>query len=209
MTTIVSCLLLAAVAHLVVPPSPARADETVTVATYNIEHFQSHFSAYELGRKPPRRVQDDPAVKEMLYQLRKANDEDNWEAAQVILDPQVNPDVLVIEEGCTQDNLEFFNRRWLNKAYATAITFPTNTGERHQHLNMLLKPGFTVLERRDQYYLEPDPAVAAGGPATGPTSRPADGRPAPDCSPAGRRSRWCRRRAGTSFGSASPTRRAS
>jgi endonuclease/exonuclease/phosphatase family metal-dependent hydrolase len=36
------------------------------------------------------------------------------------------------------------------------VVFPTNT-ERHQTLGMMLKPGFKIIERKDQYYLEPDP----------------------------------------------------
>src|SRR3954454_6090872 len=35
------------------------------------------------------------------------------------------------------------------------MTFPTNT-TRNQHLCMLLKPGFKVIEKRDKYYLEKD-----------------------------------------------------
>ncbi|MDB5294379.1 MAG: Endonuclease/Exonuclease/phosphatase family protein [Phycisphaerales bacterium] len=148
----------------------AAADDVVTVATYNVEHFQSHFYAHELQQKLSKEKQADSDLKEMLYQLRHGNDEDNWETAQVIADPAVNPDVLVIEEGCTQDNLEFFNKRWLEGAYATVMTFPTNTGERNQHLNMLLKPGFKVLKRLDKYRDEPDPTqperkLFARGPA--------------------------------------------
>lgn len=147
---------LVALVALFIAGTARAADEVVTVATYNVEHFQSHFYAHELTGKLSQEKKDDPDIKEMLYQLRHANDLANWETAQVITDPAVNPDILVIEEGCTQDNLEFFNKRWLDGAYATAITFPTNTGERNQHLNMLLKPGFKVLKRNDQYHLEKD-----------------------------------------------------
>jgi hypothetical protein len=153
----------ALLALLALAASASAADEVVTVATYNVEHFQSHFYAHELTQKLAKDKKSDPDVKEMLFQLRKANDEDNWETALVITDPAVNPDVLVIEEGCTQDNLEFFNKRWLDGAYATVLTFPTNTGERNQNLNMLLKPGFKVLKKNDQYHLEKDPAKHAVG----------------------------------------------
>jgi hypothetical protein len=96
------------------------------------------------------------AAKELFDELRKKNDEDNWETAQVILDPKFSPDILVIEEGCDQADLTYFNHRWLNDAYETAIQFPSNT-ERHQQLEVLMKRGFKILEKRDQYCLEPDP----------------------------------------------------
>jgi endonuclease/exonuclease/phosphatase family metal-dependent hydrolase len=156
-------LITAAVAALLLCPAAGRAAEVVTVATYNIEHFQDRFLAHTLGRKLTKEQKADPLIDQMLFQLRKANEEDHWETAQVIADPAVNPDVLVIQEGCTQDNLEYFNKRWLREAYATAITFPTNTGDRNQHLNMLLKPGFKVLKRNDQYHLEKDTAANGRG----------------------------------------------
>jgi endonuclease/exonuclease/phosphatase family metal-dependent hydrolase len=135
--------------------------ETVTLATYNIEHFQDNFRAHELSKKLPRDIQD-PVLKELLASEREGDDEDNWEIAQVITHPNFNPDILVIEEGCTQDNLDYFNKRWLNNAYATAVVFATNT-DRDQHLAMLLKPGFRLLAKRDQYHLEKDTAANGRG----------------------------------------------
>ena len=132
----------------------AASGETITLATYNIEHFQDNFRAHELSKKLPRDVSD-PVLKELLASEREGDDEDNWEVAQVITHPEFNPDVLVIQEGCTQENLEYFNKRWLNNAYATAVVFATNT-EHDQHLAMLLKPGFKILEKRDRYHLEKD-----------------------------------------------------
>jgi endonuclease/exonuclease/phosphatase family metal-dependent hydrolase len=131
----------------------ARAEE-IKVATYNIELFDKHFLAHRASTQP---IGKDPAAKEILEELRKKNDEDNWETASVILDPKFSPDILVMEEACDESDLRYFNHRWLNEAYETAITFPTNT-ERHQNLDMLMKPGFKILERKDQYYREPDPA---------------------------------------------------
>jgi endonuclease/exonuclease/phosphatase family metal-dependent hydrolase len=101
-------------------------------------------------------------LKELIEEVKHQNDEDNWEVAEVITDTRFSPDVLVIEEGCSQENLEYFNERWLRKAYATVMTFPTNT-TRNQHLCMLLKPGFKVIEKRDQYYLEKDTAPNTRG----------------------------------------------
>jgi endonuclease/exonuclease/phosphatase family metal-dependent hydrolase len=130
----------------------AQAEE-IKLATYNIEYFDRHFLAHRYANHP---VSQDAAGKEILEELRKKNDEDNWQTAEVILDSKFNPDILVIEEGCEEADLKYFNHRWLNDAYATVIQFPSNT-ERRQHLNLLMKPGFKILEKRDQYYLEPDP----------------------------------------------------
>jgi endonuclease/exonuclease/phosphatase family metal-dependent hydrolase len=128
--------------------------ESITIATYNIEHFNDNFLAHRMATTQPA-LPEDERVKELLDEVKRQNDENNWEIAQVILDPRFSPDVLVTQEGCRQEDLEFFNERWLNKAYATLLTFPSNT-TRDQHLNVLLKPGFKVIERKDQYYLEPD-----------------------------------------------------
>ena len=59
-----------------------------------------------------------------------------------------------------QSDLEYFNTKWLKGMYKKVIVFSTNT-QQHQTVDMMLKPGFEVLERKDQYYLEPDPAGAA------------------------------------------------
>ena len=120
--------------------------EEITVATYNVELFHQHFSA---TTKPT-------GDRELTSRLRADVDKDLWMISQVILDPKFNPDILCIEECCEQTELEKFNHQWLKDGYATVIVFPTNT-ERHQTLGMMLKPGFKVLEKKDQYYLEPDP----------------------------------------------------
>lgn len=126
--------------------------EQFTVATYNIENFRENFQAQTL--KPIAATQ--PALnEEFMRRLQKEDDEDNWEVAQTITDPRFSPDILVIQEGGTQPQLNDFNSRWLRNAYETVIVFPSNTG-RNQHIGLLMKPGFKVLERRDQYYLEPD-----------------------------------------------------
>lgn len=139
-------LILAAAARI------AQAEE-FTVATYNIEVFDHHFMAHRASTQP---IAHDPAAKDILDELRKKNDEDNWETAQVILDPKFAPDILVIEEGCDEGDLRYFNHQWLHDAYETTIVFPTNT-DRHQNLCLLMKKGFTILQRKDQYYREPDP----------------------------------------------------
>src|SRR5436309_502173 len=99
------------VVFLLVAVVRGAGSETITLATYNVEHFNDHFYAHQLTQKLTKEKKEDPDIKEMLYQLRKMNDEDNWETALVITDRDVNPDIIVIEEGCTQDNLDYFNKR--------------------------------------------------------------------------------------------------
>ena len=132
----------------------ARA-ETFTVATYNIEHFESLFAHYRLSKEPSLKQDANPLVKKMLEEERFQNMEDQWEVATVIKDEAFNPDVLVIQEGCSQSNLRYFNKQWLDGMYEAAIVFPTNT-DREQHLGILLKPGFKVLARKDRYHQEKD-----------------------------------------------------
>lgn len=133
--------------------------DTITVGTYNIENFRQHFLARQVAKaKPGDKISDEETrklVADMLQELRNANDEDSWEAAQVILDPKFSPDILVIQEGCAQDELEEFNKKWLNNLYETVIVFPGNSG-RGQTIGLLAKPGFKVLARKDSYYQEPD-----------------------------------------------------
>src|SRR5215207_3939091 len=85
--------------------------ETFTVATYNIEHFESQFEAFRLSKTPEATGSE--LVKQLLEEEKRQNEEDQWEVAQVILDKDFSPDVLVIEEGCSQSNLRYFNKRWL------------------------------------------------------------------------------------------------
>ena len=125
--------------------APLVRAETITVATYNVELFQEHFSPTSQPIKDP----------ELTQRLRKDADKDLWMVSQVILDPALSPDIICIEECCEQEQLSKFNTQWLKKAYETVIVFPTNS-DRHQQLGMMLKPGFKVLERKDQYYLEKD-----------------------------------------------------
>src|SRR5450432_3042492 len=131
----------------------ARGEE-ITVATYNVELFKDHFLAHRIATSKPSWITT-PDGKEIMDDERHNNDKSNWEVASVILDPKFSPDILVIQEGCGQKDLDYFNHKWLNDAYATVTVFPTNT-ERDQNLCMLVKPGFKILETRDQYYKEPD-----------------------------------------------------
>ena len=153
--SLVSILMSIAATATAIAPA-AHAAETITVATYNIENFKEHFLARRIvADKANPLPKSPPAIADMLRELRNANDEDLWEIAQVITDPQFSPDVMVIEEGCAQDELEEFNKRWLGGAYETVIVFPGNS-ERGQTLGLVARPGFKVVDRKDQYYLEPD-----------------------------------------------------
>jgi len=133
----------------------ARAEE-IKIATYNVELWDESFSAHAASTQP---IAKDPAGAELLRTLRRENDEDNWEVAQTILDKNFDPDILVIQEGPDQSDLRFFNRRWMNDAYETVQTLPSNT-DRNQHLCVFMKKGFRILARRDQYRNEPDPTGA-------------------------------------------------
>jgi endonuclease/exonuclease/phosphatase family metal-dependent hydrolase len=134
--------------------APELRAESVRLATYNIENFHGNFEAYRLTQSTRNPT---PQQQEEIRNRRDEDDEDNWEIAETILDKNFQPDILVIQECCGQKDLEYFNDRWLQKAYSSVIVFPTNT-DRDQHLGMLLKPGFTVVQRRDQYHKEPDTA---------------------------------------------------
>ena len=132
---VLSCIVSVQTAH----------GETITIGTYNIERFQEHFP-------------DTKAIvdKDLAGFVRSAADKANWMASEVILNPKFSPDILVIEECCDQDDLDKFNKQWLKEAYETVLVFPSNS-ERHQSLALMAKPGFKVLEKKDQYYLEKDP----------------------------------------------------
>src|SRR5687768_14360769 len=85
--------------------------ETVSLATYNIEHFESSFEHYRLTRDKKIKDNPDPVLKALLEEERLQNEEDQWEVSRVITHPRLNPDVIVIQEGCSQSNLEYFNKR--------------------------------------------------------------------------------------------------
>ncbi|HEX8339832.1 MAG TPA: endonuclease/exonuclease/phosphatase family protein [Tepidisphaeraceae bacterium] len=133
---------------------PAANAEEIRIATYNIEHFADRFDArgvVQWAKSMPRSEE----LTNMVTQERNQDNEDNWEIAQTILDPRLNPDIVFIQEGCGQEDLEYFNKRWLKDAYKTVTVFPSNSG-RKQELCMMLKPGFEVLETRADYYKEKD-----------------------------------------------------
>ena len=140
-------------------PAPARDPGVVRLATYNVENWRTHFEAFHASKddavKAAMKSLKGTAGEDVMENLRYANDEDQWEIAQVLLDPAFSPDVLVVQEGPPQSDLDYFNKKWLEGMYATVIVFPSNT-TRDQNLCALLKPGFRVVETRDKYHDEPD-----------------------------------------------------
>ena len=120
--------------------------ETITIGTYNIERFSQRFI-------DSKTIED----KDLAAQLRAWADKNNWMASNVILDPKFSPDILVLQECCNQEQLQKFNEQWLKGLYETVVVFPGNS-DRNQFLAIMAKPGFKVIEKRDQYYLERDPA---------------------------------------------------
>lgn len=130
---------------------PVGAQE-IRIATYNVEMWDDSFAAHAAATQP---IAQNPAGAELLQKLRRENDEDNWEVAQVILDPKFSPDILVIQEGPDFGDLRFFNNRWLQQTYETVQVLPSNT-DRNQNLCVLMKKGFRILTRRDRYRHEPD-----------------------------------------------------
>src|SRR5688572_7926889 len=124
-------------AMLVLSLFPLARAEEIKIATYNVELWGDSFKAHEATSRP---INKDPAGAELVRILRRENDEDNWEVAQTILDKNFDPDILVIQEGPDQADLRFFNKRWMNEAYETVQTLPSNT-DRNQHLCVLMKKG--------------------------------------------------------------------
>jgi hypothetical protein len=100
-------------------------------------------------------------MKMVIEHEKRQNDKENWAISLVITDERFSPDILAIEECAEQTDLDYFNRRWLRGMYETVIVFPSNTNRR-QNVALMLKPGFKVLDRKDQYHNEPDPDAIAG-----------------------------------------------
>ncbi len=124
----------------------------VRVATWNIENWNDHFQSLRDKGLPEPATEEG---REQRTQERYQNDEDNWEIAQVLLDPAFAPDVLVFEEGCDQASLDAFADQWLEGTYPTRVVFAGNS-DRVQTLGILLRDGFTIVETEDQFYKMPD-----------------------------------------------------
>lgn len=130
------------------------AAEEIRIATYNIENWRLRFDTRQLTAWAKNQPQSEE-LNQLIRSERNQDDEDNWEIAETIKHPRVNADILVFQEGCGQEDLEYFNKRWLDGMYKTVKVFKTNTN-RDQHTGILLKEGFEVLETREDYRLEKD-----------------------------------------------------
>lgn len=154
------CRRLAFLVVLSALAAPSLAEE-FTVATYNIENFDTNFRGFHMKQAARKEPTADPTAKaaqdEAIKEEDEQNQEDQWEIAETILDPAFSPDILMIQEGPFQSDLEYFNKRWLKGAYETVLQLPTNVNpKRPQTLCVMMKPGFKILDKRDQYYLEED-----------------------------------------------------
>ena len=121
---------------------------TVRIAAYNIEHFGMMFDQHDVPW-------NDRDKTEYYRDL-----EDIYEVARVIKMDNFDPDIICIEEGPTQKNLELFNKKDLDGKYEFVKVFDGNS-TRGQTLCMMAKKGFNPI-KIDQYYEEIDPADPAG-----------------------------------------------
>jgi len=129
-------------------------DAPIRVVTYNVEHWRQNFLAHKVW---PTSQPSWPAdLVDLVGRERREDDEENWEVARVLLHPDVRPDILVVQEGPEQRDLNYFNTQFLRGYFETLHVFPTNTG-RGQQVAMLLRPGFRVREYRQDFHMEPDP----------------------------------------------------
>jgi hypothetical protein len=128
--------------------------EEIRIATYNIENWRLRFDTRQLTAWAKTQPESEE-LNQLIRSERNQDDEDNWEIAETIKAPAVNADILVFQEGCNQEDLEYFNKRWLGGMYKTVKVFKTNTN-RDQHTGILLKEGFEILETREDYHLEKD-----------------------------------------------------
>ncbi len=145
-------LLIAACVLFLTVPATAREADTVRIATYNIENWRDHFQAFRDRDKPAPATEEGRLARRVE---RFQNDEDNWEIAQVFLDPKFDPDIVVFQEGCSLDDAKYFNREWLDGMFETVVIFRSNSG-RGQELGLLMKPGFKLIETADGFHELPD-----------------------------------------------------
>ncbi len=124
-------------------PTAPKGGRELRVATYNVEHFMRMFDQALM----PERSRD------RTEYFR--DDEDLYEVARTMRLDALRADVIAIQECCSQEMLERFNRERLDGAYEFVKVFPSNVDG--QYLGMLARAGLRVLEMREHYHLEPDP----------------------------------------------------
>lgn len=128
--------------------------EDVKIATYNVEHWADRFDSRQVRAMAKKLQPQSEELTQLIDEKVRTNDKNNWAVAETIR--AMDPDIMVFEEGCNQEDLNYFGNRWLQDAYATLKVFPSNSGERNQNVGLIAKPGFKVLKIMDKYYLEKD-----------------------------------------------------
>ena len=145
--TVIGLLAASAPARAVTPasqPAPATANvETIRIATYNIENFARYFDQHDL----PFEKKD----KEEFFR----DEEDLYEVARVMKSPEMDADIVVLQECCSEKHLQEFNSHWLWRKYDLVKVFANNT-TREQNTAILAKKGFEPVEIRS-FRNEPDP----------------------------------------------------
>lgn len=146
------------IAALLLGLAGSASAEEVKIVTYNVERWAERFDSRQVrawARKQPQSEE----LKQLVDTHVRRNDRLNWAVATVI--QKMDPDILVFQEGCNQEDLNYFGQRWLQDTYPTMRVFPSNTG-REQHIGLIAKPGFKVLKVMDQYHKEKNPQPVAG-----------------------------------------------
>ncbi|MEM8874030.1 MAG: endonuclease/exonuclease/phosphatase family protein [Planctomycetota bacterium] len=129
-------------------PTTAPADvaveaDTIRVVSYNIENFTQNFTAYALDRKYRQNEAVPEDIRDFIRYERRADREENWEVAETI--KAMQPDILAVQESASLENLAYFNESFLDNYFGTIQNLPTNT-TREQHLTIMLRPGFEIVE---------------------------------------------------------------
>ncbi|HQY88152.1 MAG TPA: hypothetical protein PK402_05810 [Tepidisphaeraceae bacterium] len=152
----VACTVTGSHANEAATVNVAQAGEQVRIVSYNIENWRENFQAAKLKKMAATQPSWPQEFLDLIQRELKEDDIENWEVARTVLHPEVNADILLIQEGCNQTDLNQFNLRFLQSSYDYVHTFPTNTG-RDQHVGIMVKKGFKVLEVREDYYNLPKP----------------------------------------------------
>ena len=120
-------------------PAPARdaAPDGLRIATYNIENMMMLFDQHRMPERSRNRT-------EMFR-----DEEDLFEIAAVTALPDMDADIICIQESCDEAMLRLFNERWLHGRYAMVRAFRGNTDG--QFLAMLARPGLEVLDVREYF----------------------------------------------------------
>jgi endonuclease/exonuclease/phosphatase family metal-dependent hydrolase len=120
----------------------ASIQDEVRIATYNIEHFMKLFDQHNMPARSRDRTEMFRDEKE-IYAI-----------ARTMQLPEFNADIVVIQECCDRQMLEYFNKRWLDGKYGFVKVFAGNTDG--QYLGVLGDKELEILDIR-QYYQDRDP----------------------------------------------------